>query len=90
VKKEDERLREELKNLREKLERLEKGEILVGETLEMLKKQMKVIEKLIEDNKNLADKGLFEAIGRGLDKLVDNSLKAVIEVTQLLNKCPIS
>jgi len=56
----------------------------------MLKEQMKFTERLVEDNRKLMNKGLFEAIGKGLDKLVDNSLSAVIEVSKLLNKCPIS
>src|SRR6185312_483015 len=91
VKKEDKRSREELRTIIERLDKLEKGENLrEGDTLEMLKSQIRITEKLIEDNKKLADKGLFEVVGRGLDKLLDSSLKAAIEVATLANKCTIS
>jgi len=58
---------------------------------EKLEKARERIDKLVDINAKLVEKGLFEAIGKGLDKLVDKALDATIVVGQLLNnKCQVS
>ncbi|CAJ0866271.1 13983_t:CDS:10, partial [Entrophospora sp. SA101] len=83
--KEDENLRKELKTLKKKVNNLKEEGDSVKEK-ELLKMQMETIKELIKKNNELMEKGLFEAVGRGMDKIVDKSVQAAIEVGQVLNR----
>ncbi|CAJ0841880.1 10664_t:CDS:2 [Entrophospora sp. SA101] len=69
---EDENLRKELKTLKKKVNNLKEEGDSVKEK-ELLKMQMETIKELIKKNNELMEKGLFEAVGRGMDKIVDKS-----------------
>jgi len=101
---ESENLQEELRKIRKGLRELNKKERKMkregtkerlfeqlDKQREELEEQRKRVGELMDINMKIMEKGLFEALGRGLDKLIDKSFDAIIEVAQLLNnKCQIS